>query len=103
MGVVVEANKGRRVCVCVYRRGRSQTTEGVRDVGERQCNCAGGCSAGDCTGAGYRVAAYDVSDYGDEAFGVGDCVFAGLETDGYDDDGGSVGGSDGEKWEPGSG
>ena len=34
--------------------------------------------AGNCTGAGYGVAAYDVSDYGDEAFGGGDCGFAGL-------------------------
>ena len=27
---------------------------------------------------------------------------AGLETEGYDDDGGCVDGCDGEKWEPGS-
>ena len=56
-----------------------------------------------CAAAGYGVAAYVVSDYGDETFGVGDCGFAGLETEGYDEDGGSVGGSDGEKWEPGRG
>ena len=67
--------------MCVYRRGRSQTTEWVRD----------------------GVAAYDVSDYGDEAFGVGDCGFAGHETERYDDDGGGVGGSECEKREPGSG
>ena len=90
------------MCVCVYRRVRSQTTEGVRDVGGRQCNCAGGCGAGDCAAAGYGVAAYDVGDYGDEAFGVGDCGFAVLETEGYDDDGGGVGGSECEKREPGS-
>ena len=59
-----------RGSVCVYRRVRSQTTEGVRDVGGRQCNCAGGCGAGDCAAVGYGVAAYDVSDDGDEALGV---------------------------------
>ena len=51
----------------------------------------------------YGVAAYDVSDYGDEAFGVEDCVFVGHETEGYDDDGGGVGGGECEKREPGSG
>ena len=88
--------------MCVYRRCRSQTTEGVKDVGGRQPNCAGRCRAGDCTAVGYGVAAYVVSDDSDEAFGVGDCGFAGLETEGYDDDGGGVGGCDGEKWELGS-
>ena len=76
--------------------------EGVRDVGGRQCNCAGGCGAGDCAGVGYGVAAYVVSDYGDEAFGGGDYGFAGNETEGYDDDGGGLGGSECEKREPGS-
>ena len=41
----------------------------------------------------YGVAAYHIGDYRDEAFGVGDCGVAGHETDGYDDDGGGVGGS----------
>ena len=57
---------------------------------------------GICAGVGYGVAAYVVSDYGDKAFWVGDCGFAGLETEGYDDDGGGVGGSDMEKLDPGS-
>ena len=101
-GVVEALRAGECVCVCVYRRGRSQTTEGVRDVGGLQCNCAGGRGAWNCAGAGYGVAAYDVSDYGDEAFCVGDCGFAGLETEGYDDDGGGVGWSVREELEPGS-
>ena len=76
--------------------------EGVRDVGGRQCNRAGGCGERDCAAAGYGVAAYVVSDDSDETFGVGDCGFAGVATEGYDDDGGGVGGCDGEKWELGS-
>ena len=57
----------------------------------------------DVAGCGYGVAAYVVSDYGDEAFGGADYGFAGNETDGYDDDGRSVGGSGCTKWEPSSG
>ena len=89
--------------VCVYRQVRSQTTEEVRDVGRRKYNCAGGCGAGNCAGVGYGVAAYVVSDDGDEALGGGDRGFAGYETAGYDDDGRSVGGSGCTKWEPRSG
>ena len=44
-----------------------------------------------------------MSDDGDEALGDRDCGFAGVATEGYDDDGGGVGGCDVEKWEPGSG
>ena len=79
--------------MCVPTSSEPNDFEGVRDVGGRQCNCAGGRGAGNCAVAGYSVAAYDVSDYGDEAFGVGDCWVAGHETEGYDDDGGGVGGS----------
>ena len=60
------------------------------------------CGAGDCATVGYGVAAYVFSDYGNGAFGVGDCGFAGIATEGYDDDDGGIGGCDGEKWEPGS-
>ena len=75
--------------------------EGVRDVGGRQCNCAGGRGAGDCAGVGYGVAAYVVSDNGDEAFGGGDCGFAGHETEIHDDDGGSVAGASVRSRSPG--
>ena len=63
--------------MCVYREVRSQTTEWVRD----------------------GVAAYDVSDYGDEAFGVGDCGVARVEDEGYNDYGRGVGRGECEKWE----
>ena len=89
--------------MCVPTRSEPNNFEGVRDVGGRQCNCAGGCGAGDCAAAGYGVAAYDVSDDGDDAFGVGDCGVAGDEDAGYDDDGRSVGVSECTKWEPRSG
>ena len=87
----------------MYRPVRSQTTEVVRDVCGRQCNCAGGCGAGDRAAVGYGVAAYDVSDDGDEALGVGDCGFEGDEAERCYVYGGGVGGSGGAKWEPGSG
>ena len=51
----------------------------------------------DCTAVVYGVAAYDVSDYGDETFGVGDCGVARDEDAGYDDYGGGVGRSECEK------
>ena len=84
--------------VCAYREVRSQTTEGVRDVGRgRYHSCASGCGAGDCVGAGYGVAAYVVSDDGDETFGGGDYGVAGDEDAGYDDYGGGVGRGECEK------
>ena len=89
------------MCLCTDK-SEPNNFEEVKDVGGRQCNCAGGCGAGDRAAVGYGVAAYVVSDDSDEAFGVGDCGIAGLETEGYDDDGGGVGGCDWEKWEPGS-
>ena len=57
----------------------------------------------ECAAAGDGVTAHVISDDGDEALGVGDCGFAGVATEGYDDDGGGVGGGECEKREPGSG
>ena len=53
----------------------------------------------DCAAAGDGVTAYYDGDYGDETSGVGDCVTAGYEGEGYEDDGGCLGGSDREEWE----
>ena len=72
--------------MCVYREVRSKTTEWVRDVRRgRYHSGAGGCSAGDCAAVVYGVAAYHVSDYGDEAFGGGDYGIAGVEDERYYD------------------
>ena len=89
--------------VCVPTSSEPNNSEGVTDVGGRQCDCAGGCGAGDCTAVGDGVAAYDISDDGDETLGVGDCGVEGDEAEGRYDGGGGAGRSGCAKWEPRSG
>ena len=73
-----------RGSVCVYLEVRSQTTEGVSDVGRGMYHSgAGGCRAEDCATVGNGVAAYYDGDYGDEAFGGRDYGVAGNEDAGY--------------------
>ena len=95
----MEAIECESVCVCAYRKVRSQTTEGVREARRGKYHSgSGGCSAGDCAAVVYGVAEYYVGDYGYETFGGKDCGTTGDEEDeGYHDDGGCVGSSECEK------
>ena len=77
-GVVEALRAGECVCVCVPTRSEPNNGRGERCLERTVARLCGGCGAGDCAAAGDGVAAYDDGDYGDEAFGVGDCGFAGL-------------------------